>query len=59
MLYDLTSWLLLFATIPNVLLIYVAVRRYVEKTFQNAGYEPEVDLDQLQAELDELFGAPQ
>jgi hypothetical protein len=53
---DFTSWLLVFATIPNCLLIYVAVRRYREKVYQNAGLEPVVDEDALEAELAMEFG---
>ena len=56
MMNDLTSWLLLFATIPNALVIYLGVRRYNEKRYQNAGYEPVVDMDDLQSELDAEFG---
>lgn len=51
MMSDTTSWLLLFATIPNALVIYLGVRRYNEKRYQNAGYEPVVDEDALEAEL--------
>ena len=56
MLYDLTSWLLLFATIPNLLVIYIGVRRYNENRYRSAGYEPVVDEEQLEAELAMEFG---
>lgn len=52
---DLISWLLLAACIPNCLLIYIAIRRYVSKLYEAAGYEPIVDYDALQMELDSEF----
>jgi len=56
MMSDTTSWLLLFATIPNALVIYLGVRRYNEKRYQDAGLVPIVDEDQLEAELAMEFG---
>jgi len=56
MMNDLTSWLLLFATIPNALVIYIGIRRYNENLYRSAGYEPVVDMDDLQSELDAEFG---
>ena len=53
---DLMSWLLLFGIVPNVLVIYVGVRRYNENRYRSAGYEPVVDMDDLQSELDAEFG---
>ena len=53
---DFLSWLLLLGIVPNLLVIYIGVRRYNESRYRSAGYEPVVDEDQLEAELAMEFG---
>ena len=53
---DLMSWLLLLGIVPNLLVIYIGVRRYNENRYRSAGYEPVVDEDALEAELSMEFG---
>lgn len=47
------SWLLLLASIPNVLLIYIAVQRFTSRNIADGHIR--FDYDRLQAELDEEF----
>ncbi|MFT2211485.1 hypothetical protein ACLJYM_06320 [Rhizobium giardinii] len=53
---DLMSWLLLLGIVPNLLVIYIGVRRYNENRYRSAGYEPVVDEDALETELAMEFG---
>lgn len=50
---DFTFWTI--ASIPSAVLVGLAVYGFMTREYRRKGYEPVVDLDALQAELDEAF----
>lgn len=50
---DFTFWTI--ASIPSVLLVGLAVYGFMTLEYRRKGYEPVVDYDALQAELDREF----
>lgn len=47
--------LLAFAAAVWIFVLYTAANRFAESQFQRAGYEPKIDHDAIQEELDNEF----